>query len=220
MEKKNDRPSDLPPEFSEEEIPESYGMGKSIEETIKGALKATDHDLAKHYSEDLISDLSSLGTEPLKVGEKGLSQTQSMVAFCVANGMPVKAIAENASVTAATINNWIRTHAAFRTRVNEIRTKLGLQMVSDKFESIAARATEVAEEIMEDADVNPSTRLQAAIHFIEQTRGKPTQKVEHKDNLLQTLLSKIDGDAERNAIDRYVKTKRTPEPDESTSEPN
>ena len=204
-------------ESEPEIVAESYGIGKTQDTVILESLKSLDHDLGKSYSENLISEISTLdaGTD---LPESGLTPLQCLVAFCVANGMPANAIGEYAGVTGTTVSRWTRSHAAFRTRVSEIRGKMGLAMVSDKFEAIALRATEVAQEIMEDDEVNPSTRLQAAIHFIEQTRGKAPQKIEHKDNLLQTLLSKIDSDSERVAVERYVgNTRNTPE---DSDEPN
>lgn len=182
----------------------TYGISKSLETTIReeiaqGLQTTAIETKAAATMEDLVNDA------PLEY-EKPLSHVQFATAIAVAHGMPYTAIAAEFQITPQTISRWMRDIPQFKEKVRQIQVSQGISSLSKRFESIADRAIDIMNDIMEDTSVNASTRLQAAVNFVEQVRGKPKQAIEQKGgNLLQTLLSRLDAQTEEDAIARFIK---------------
>ena len=82
-----------------------------------------------------------------------------------------------------------------RQNVEEIRRtqeKVFLEKSGKVFQRILPKAVFTAEEIMENKANNPNVRLNAAIHFMDRSLGKPTQHIEEKGSIIRELFNKMD----------------------------
>lgn len=106
-------------------------------------------------------------------------------------GWPRKKIAEAIEVSPSWLNNIITTplfQAAYGEARKARRELLDKTFITELYQP----ATEVLKEVMLNPDEKGSTRLDAAKYVIDQTVGKPEQKVHQTGSILHEVISRVE----------------------------
>lgn len=150
----------------------------------------------------------------MAVDEEALSHRHSMIVQMAAAGMLTKDIAVEVKLSQQRVGQ-VLAEPAIKKRIAEAQEKYWGKAIRKRMESVAKKALDQIEMLIDDPTAKCSTRLAASTYIVDQAVGKAQQNVAIQTTVLGDLIMRIDKmgeravdqialDAPRDALDTFV----------------
>jgi len=114
-----------------------------------------------------------------------------MLIYLAANGFNNTQIASELGISTQTVSNKLQ-DGRIQFEIKHTRYRLFGANTKKRFDSILPQAIDVTEEIINNPNVKPQLRFQAAQEVFDRSLGKPKQTIEHEGSLVRALYEKLD----------------------------
>lgn len=152
----------------------------------------------KIFSDKVISQMKSAGLDKPKElswnqwnAPKKLKHRHKLVAFMAANGMTNAAIAKQLDCSTARVSTILASNR-IQLEIKRIQSEIFINDPKKRFMEILPRAIDIAEEVLENEENNPSLRVDVAFRFMDRALGKPKESVEVKTSSIRDLFDQLE----------------------------
>lgn len=152
----------------------------------------------KIFSDKVISQMKSAGVDKPKElswnqwnAPKKLKHRHKLVAFMAANGMTNAAIAKQLDCSSSRVTTILSSNR-IQLEIKRIQSEIFINDPKKRFMEILPRAIDIAEEVLENEETNPSLRVDVAFRFMDRALGKPKESVEVKTSSIRDLFDQLE----------------------------